>query len=299
MDNKTKQEIMKVTWKTLRDAGLTEPPVSINNLLGHLELHREFYNLQNPRFLDRAKHRLQINGQKIIRILHKIKLDAVLLFDENRIVVDCEIPEIRRDWPTFHEATHRVLPWHKPYFYCDTAQTLNPDWQQILEAEANYGASEMMFCGPVFTREALDTLPKWESIKILKKRYGKSYHMTLRRYIEHSHDNPMAMVVSTPLWMDKPDDQKERWRHFIGSKRFKAEFSNVTPGNIISFIDTNTNGNRGGPSGQYLICLEDANGEQHEFCTESFFNQYYLLTLLVHKKKMTTRRIVIPGTVSE
>lgn len=298
MDDRTRDEIEKVVWQTLKDAGLTEPPVPIDALLEHLHLHRDFYDLQNPGFLDGAKHRLRINGRKVVEILHKIKLAAVLLYDQDRIIVDSGLPDIRKDWPSFHESIHRVLPWHHPYFYGDTAQTLDPDWHQKLEAEANYGASAMMFCGPVFTRDALDTVPEWASIEILRNRYGKSYVTTLRRYVQHSHDRPMALMVSTPYWMDKPDDQRQRWRHFVGSDRFNSEFGNVVPGEIVSIIDANTYSCRGGPAGQYIMCLCDDNGQVHEFCAESFFNRYYLLTLMVRIRKLTTKRIVIPGSSS-
>ena len=61
-----------------------------------------------------------------------------------------------------------------------------------------------MFCGPVFSGEAKDTKPEWASIEGLKKRYGKSYSTTLRRYVQFGPDCPMAMLVSTPLWMESP-----------------------------------------------------------------------------------------------
>jgi len=45
----------------------------------------------------------------------------------------------------------------------------------MLEGEANYGASGLMFGGKVFTKEALDTTPEWKSIELLKKRHKKSW----------------------------------------------------------------------------------------------------------------------------
>ena len=195
MNEETRREIEDVAWRTLRDAGLTQPPVSIEALLDYLELFREFYDLQNPSFLDRTKHRIWVNGRKIVK---KIKLQALLFHDKNRIVVDEALPEIKREWPSFHEVSHKILVWHRPYFYGDTAQTLNPDWHVPLEAEANFGASALMFCGPLFTGEARDTKPGWASVEELKKRYGKSYSTTLRRYVQFGPEVPMAMLTSTP-----------------------------------------------------------------------------------------------------
>ncbi len=63
MDESTRKEIKKLTAETLRDAGLSEPPLSVERLLEHLELHRHYYDLSDPSFLDRAKHKLRIQGR--------------------------------------------------------------------------------------------------------------------------------------------------------------------------------------------------------------------------------------------
>ena len=91
---------------------------------------------------------------------------------ESSLIPVCR--QLKQDLPAFHEMGHRILVWHHPYFYGDTAQTLDPDWQQPLEEEANYTASTLMFCGELFTTEARDTKPEWASVEELKKRYRKN-----------------------------------------------------------------------------------------------------------------------------
>ena len=159
LDPSTRGEIEKVTWRLLKEAGITSPPVHVPALVGHLDLYREFYDLQDPTFLDRTKHKIIVYGHKMSEIVKRIKLKAVLLFDEDRILLDTTLPEIKHDWATCHEVGHRALRWHKTYFRGDTAQTLHPEWHERLEAEANYAASDLMFCGPLFGREAADVLP--------------------------------------------------------------------------------------------------------------------------------------------
>jgi len=83
MNESTRREIEKVAWQTLRYSGITEPPVSLETLLDFLELHREFYDLQNPSFLDKAKHKIRVNGRKIGEIIKRIRLQAVLFYDQN------------------------------------------------------------------------------------------------------------------------------------------------------------------------------------------------------------------------
>ena len=297
MDDATRREIDKTAWRTLRDAGLTQPPVSLEALLEHLHLYREFYDLQNPGLFDRAKHKIVVGSRKLVRdVVKKIKLQAVLFHDENRIVVNEALPEIKREWPSFHEVTHRVLPWHKEYFcYGDTAQTLHPDWHEELEAEANFGASALMFCGPVFGKEARDTKPQWGAVKELKKRYGKSYSTTLRRYVHFGPEVPMAMLASTPSWNDQPSDQKTRWRHFVVSSSFAEMFSEIRPELLRRRVDANATKRRGGIVADFTLCLKDDNGTSHDFRAESFFNGYYLQTLFVHLSEVKRRRIISPG----
>ena len=39
MDRETRAEIERIAAATLRDAGLTEPPLSVEDLLEHVHLH--------------------------------------------------------------------------------------------------------------------------------------------------------------------------------------------------------------------------------------------------------------------
>jgi hypothetical protein len=187
---------------------------------------------------------------------------------------------------TFHDSMHKLLPWHRAYFLGDTAKTLDPDFQEKLENEANYGASGLMFCGKLFTNEALDTVPQWKSIRELQKRYKKSLVTTLRRYVEFSHQLPMAMMISTPRWEEKPNGQENRWRHFVGSGHFLVRFGCVRPDVVLSEIDSNTVLRRGGPVGEFGLCLSDVNGDLHEFHAECFYNQHDILTLIVYQQPL-------------
>jgi len=295
MNEATRREIEKVTWNTLRDSGIVRPPVQVETLLQHLHLHRHFYNLKDPGFLDRTKHKIMVYGKKLINhITRTINLKAVLFYDENRIVIDAELPQIRQDWPSFHEVSHKIFGWHKPYFYGDTAQTLDPDWQEVLESEANYGASELMFCGPVFRKDALDTTKDWTGVMTLQKLYEKSMTTTLRRFVEHGPDHPMVMLVSTPYWKTKPADQPEWWRYFVRSKKFVEKFRNVKPEQVLHALDDNCNMRRGGPVADFTFSLSDDNGVSHEYHIESFYNTHDILTFCVHVGKLTSKGIIVP-----
>ena len=283
---RTCKEIDKIVAKTLRDAGLTNPPISIEDILDFLELHRDFYDLEDPSLIKRVRHKIRIGGKKLINIARKIKLSALWLPDREQILVDSSLPLPKQEWASFHNSVHTILPWHRAYFLGDTAQTLDPDFQEKLEEEANYGTSGLMFCGKIFSEEALDTVPRWKSIGELKKRYKKSWVTTLRRYVQFSHQLPMAMMVSTPRWKEKPDNQEYRWRHFVGSGRFLIQFACVRAEVVLSEVDDNTVLRRGGPVGEFDLCLPDVNGDLHEFYAECFYNQHDILTLIVYRKRL-------------
>lgn len=296
MNFRTRRDIDKIVEDTLGDAGIKRPPVPVEALLEHLRLHRDYYSLQDPGFLDRMQHKITVHGQKLIRILQKIKLKAVLLYDENRIVIDSGLKPLQREWPAFHEVVHRLVDWHRPCFYGDTAQTLSADWHEELEEEANYGASGLMFCGHRFTRDAKDTTPEWASVELLKQEYGKNYVPTLRRYVEHGREQSMAMLVCTPPWKERPPDQLDRVRYFVQSGLFAARFNGVAAQSLLGHVDANLCAS-GGRCADFTLSLSDDNDDQHEFCVAVFSNTYDLLVLVVWQRKLTATRIVAPRPI--
>lgn len=287
MDEATQREIDKLAWRTLRDAGIGDPPVDSAVILKHLKLHREYYDLQDPSFLDTAKYKILVHGRRLFEIVKKISLKAVLFYANNRVVVDCSLPVVKKEWASLHEAGHRILPWHGPSFYGDTAQTLDPQWHERLEAEANYAASTLMFCGPVFTRMACESKPEWATIEGLREHFGKkSFLATARRYVEHGPDVPMALLVSTPRWLEPPSDQVTRCRHFIRSKTFCTQFGCVSAATLMQRVNANARRQRGGIVADFTLGLRDAIGTLHEFRAETFFNTHYFQTLVVHQGRM-------------
>jgi hypothetical protein len=285
VDNSTRKEIDKIVERVLKDAGLRNPPFQIVDVLTHLKLNRDFYSLDDPSLLRRFAHRLQIGKAKIISVVReKIRLAAVWLPDEMRILIDTSLPPPKQVWASFHDTVHTILPWHHDFFLGDTAQSLEHEYQDMLESEANYGASGLMFGGGVFTAQALDTTPCWKSIEQLRKVHDKSYVTTFRRYVEHSHDRPLAGLVSTPWWKEVPNDQVTGCRHFIRSGQFTKEFPSVHPDQLLEVVNRSTRPKKWGIAGEFTIQVEDARGEKRAFFAESFFNQHYLMTLFVERR---------------
>jgi Zn-dependent peptidase ImmA (M78 family) len=296
MDQATRAEIERIAAATLRDADLKEPPLSVERLLEHVQLHRDYFDLSNPSFLERAKHRLLVSGRKLVEVLNKVRLQAVLLFDESRVCIDQELPRIKHPWASCHEIGHRALPWHKPFFFADTAQTLDPTYQADLEDEANFAAGRLLFLGDTFSQEACDVSPTILAIKALAQRYRASLTATLRRYVEQGPDVAMAMLVSTAAWNEVPDDQQRRSRHFVPSPRFALLFPEMSAEGLRVAVDRHASYRRGGTVADFSLGLLDMRGELHELRAWTFNNQHYLLTLFIEEQRIGAKRVLMPAT---
>ncbi len=283
---------------TLRDAGLSGPPVRLKDVLDHLELYQEYYDLSDPGFLEKTKHKLQIGGRKLVEIIQKIKLNAVLFFDEKRVIIDRSLPILRREWPGFHEAGHRICPGHREVFaFGDTAQTLRPDYHEQLEAEANFVGEGVMFCGKRFTEEARDTTPCWETIDALAERYERTKTTALRRYTGFGPNRMMASMLVTPQWKLDSVHPPGTGRRFVRSADFATQFSRVGVNDLVQLV--NSSDSRIGSLAAEQVVLTDDNDDHHEFLVEAYFNSYDLLTIFVHQRKLNMRgRIVVPQEIT-
>ena len=87
----------------------------------------------------------------------------------------------------------------------DTAQTLDPEWQQrSLEEEANYAGTTLMFCGRDVCWELADTKPQMASVEMLEEAYMETTQTTLRRYMFSAGPIcPTVALAFTPPWKDE------------------------------------------------------------------------------------------------
>ncbi len=288
------RKLNEVIERTLADAGLTTPPVRLEDVLAHLKLFKEFYDLSDPSFLERAKHRIMVGGYRLAEIVRKIKLKAVLFFEEDRVALDQSLPVLKQDWPAFHEAGHRICPGHREVFaFGDTAQTLHPTYHEKLEAEANFAGAGLMFCGKRFSDEAVDTCPSWQTIESMAKLFGRTKTTTLRRYAEFGPDLAMAAIIGTPAWKYDAENPPGSWRHFVPSRKFGLQFASIDVNMAFEQVNAQCKRQRGGQVADFTLVLTDDNGNGHEFLAGAFCNTYDLLVLLVHQHKLSPRGTII------
>ena len=246
-------------------------------------MDRDFYDLEDPGLLKRFAHRIKVGAKLVAEYLEKIKLQALLLFDEKRVLLDGALPEVKHDWAMAHEAAHQLIPWHREFCRGDTVHTLDPEWHEEIEAEANFAASALLVCGDVFSAEARELTPGWPAIETLRRRYKKSLTVVARRYVRHGSNIPILLLVSTAAWDPRPKDQSTRVRHIVTSPAFESRFPMVAPEELRGLVDAGTEQRRGGPVGEFHCWLRDRDGQVHVFHAECFYNGYYVMSLFIEE----------------
>ena len=212
-----------------------------------------------------------------------LSLKALYLPDQKRILLDQDLPLIKHRWNEAHEIGHDLIPWHAGMMLGDTEQTLTPSCHEIIEAEANYAAGQLLFMADRFRAEATTTTPSLDVVKKLSRDFGNTVTSTLWRFVEQAHGNrPMvALVTGHPHPAKrKPDfDAAKPCRYCVESPLFRERFGQILESELFSVIVGYSGAQRGGKLGEAEVVLHDRNGERHVFAFETFFNSHEALTL--------------------
>jgi hypothetical protein len=122
------------------------------------------------------------------------RLLGAVWFEERALFVRAGQSAARRRFTEAHETAHLLCPWHAAALRTDTAHELSA-FAEGLEAEANYGAGQLIFQGDAFAREAAAHERSLRTPFTLAGRYGASRHAAAYHYAE-SHRDPVALVVA-------------------------------------------------------------------------------------------------------
>jgi hypothetical protein len=137
--------------RMLTDLGHPKPPVSLAQVRAIQKLDLRYYSISSPDFLDRMTHKMRIAGKvlmeptRLFEAVRQMDLKALLLPDAKKILIDDDLHDIKKRWAEAHEITHDLLDWHKDFMYGDAEMTLLPSCQEMIEAEANFGAGLILF----------------------------------------------------------------------------------------------------------------------------------------------------------
>jgi len=285
LDEDTKNTIDEQINKILIGMTINNPPVDLSSIVDYLKIGKKSYDLNDEELLSEIRAELRVADKDIQQIVKGIDLKGLWIPKDNVIFIDKNVTKNKKRWVEGHEISHAIIPSHRYFLLGDTEDTLDPDYRLMLEAEANYGASSLIFLGDKFTGEARDLSIEWKSVQLLSKRYGNSLNTTLRRFVQFSHDIPMAAFIGSPIWENNLNGQDLPLRSFIPSDSFSQKFSKINMHYVFTLIRNCYPYRRRGPLGESIINIHDDNGDCYEFICDSFYNSYYLMTLLYFYRK--------------
>lgn len=222
--------------------------------------------------------------------------------DRKRILIDEKLHVKKHRWAEGHETIHTILEWHEAILHGDNEVTMKQACLDKVEAEANYGAGQLLFLRERFVSEALDSAPSVDLVRTLAKSFNNTHASTLWRLVETAgRERPMLGVMHyhpAPRFSSAKNDPANPCRHFIRSDAFATKFSDTDELEVFDHISSYIEPKQGGPVGNELVVLTDDNGDEHEFAFETFNFRHECLTLVVHIRKHPATIAVNGGGVS-
>jgi IrrE N-terminal-like domain len=290
---RTASDIDRQVAKVLRDLDNPEPPLDLRLVGELLKLDRCYYSTTDDGMLRETLHYLKVAGRQmllrptiLLEAVRTLSLKALYLPDQKRILLDSDLPAAKHRWNEAHEYSHKIVEWHASMMLGDTEQTLTPACHEQIESEANYAAGRLLFLADRFAEEADASAPDLPQVRSLSKKFRNTTTSTLWRYVEQAHsDIPMfGLVTEHPHSTRRKAsfDPANPCRYFIRSPCFARRFGSVSELGLFAAIAKYCGPQGGGPLGEDLVPLADANGDRHLFRFQTFFNRYEALTLGVY-----------------
>ncbi len=287
---RTRADIDAQVAKVRRGLGNPEPPVDLRLVRELLRLDRDYYSTTDDGVLRETLSRMLVAGRQVLQrptllrdAVRSLSLKALYLPDQKRILLDRDLPALKHRWNEAHEIGHDIIPWHAGMFFGDTVVTLTPACHEMMEAEANYAAGQMLFLNSRFPEAALSAPPRLAHVRALGKLFGNSLTSTLWRFVEQAHDGkPMVALVSGhphPARRKDDFDPLRPCRYCVESPPFRDRFAGVSEVGLFGLVCGYAGAQGGGPLGEGEVLVADRNGDDHVFHFETFFNGHEALTL--------------------
>jgi hypothetical protein len=301
ISEKARLDIDRQVAKVLTDLGNPEPPLRLELVREVQKLDRTYYSTAQEcaGMFARLVHNVRVGLKQValrptllLEAIRSASLKALLLPDQRRILIDKDLHPFRQRWGEAHEIGHDLIPWHKFFVYGDDESTLHVSFQEQIEAEANYAAGRLLFLRERFAHEIHSSHVSLGRIFALAQTFGNSKTSALWRVVEASPLPAVGVIGASPAAPGV--GLAEAMRHVIVSDRFKTEFSNTTPFDLLMKVRTYCSRRRG-PCGEAEVVLDNDRGDTHVFRFESFNNTHDVLTLGTWQRSHVGIAIPVPS----
>lgn len=297
LNERTAHDIDVRIAKVLADLGDPEPPLDLDHVRELLELDKAYYSSSDDGVLREVAHRLILAGKQVIRqprrlldVVRKMDLKALYVPERKQILLDTDLPPAKQRWAEVHEIGHGLLPWHGVVMHGDQARTLTPGCAWMIENEANYAAGRLLFLRDEFKDRLSSGAFEFSRIRELAKQFGNSITSAIWRSVEEADFPAFALVSQHP----KHERGEKPVRHFVRSKLFAERFPRVSPMQVFEAATRYCWALRG-PLGRDDVEFAAADGSNHVFNLDTFYNGHEALTLGAHVHERT--RLIVPVSV--
>jgi IrrE N-terminal-like domain len=212
-------------------------------------------------------------ASKVLGLLHR---------PDRMIHLDPTLHPKRKTYITIHEVGHEFLPHQRSTFKIleDSDSELDSETQDLYEREANVFASEVLFQGARFAREAADSHLGIKVPVELSKKYGPSVYSAARRYVS-THAAPCALIVFDPAVELIGVGPVIQLRRIVPSRTFRRQFGdlslNDTWGEGTFFFKHKPRNKFTAP----VTCsIVDVNGDKQTCTVEAFDTTHHILFLM-------------------
>jgi len=152
------------------------------------------------------------------------RLAGVLHTDSGEVYINADLHALKKRFVLGHEAGHAVLPDHQAvYAHLDDKHRLSPEFNDLLERQANQFSADLLAKGDHLRSEFDDSTPRAQLIGDLSDSYQMSCQAVARRVAEESrHDIAVAMsfrafsgqgqLMPPKLYCSPSFESRMRWR---------------------------------------------------------------------------------------
>jgi hypothetical protein len=189
-----------------------------------------------PTPLDAVAAAAGVHVEPVAALAADRPLLGALWFEERTLFLERRQSAARRRFTQAHELMHALCPWHHAtLLHTDTEAELFGPVKDALEAEANAGASLLIFGGSAFRRRAAAPA-SIDAARELAALHGASVHATLHRCVEAA-SGPCALLIagryplrdgSLPVWRSVESPAFRR-RHGRARELFAAGLQAGSP----------------------------------------------------------------------